>query len=483
MPTDLTEREEDRTVSKARVAYHVMAAAIIVVSMAGITVVVFISGTRSIAVHFYYLPIIYAAVVFGDWGAALTSVLAALLCGPWIPARIDVIEGNVPQELWEGIPRLLMFFVVAMVASRTSNALKRRIVEAHTLYEVAQSVASTLRINRLLTIIADHAVAVMHAKACAIRLLDKETGELRLAATSGLDDSYWSKGPVSLESSPLDTSVIEGDIVQIADVSTDARFQYSEKAREAGITSVLTVPLKSKDESLGVIRIYSRRRRQFRQPEIDLLTAFAHQAATGIENAQLYEDLHRSYYETMRALTRTIEAKDSSTYSHSERVCDLAVKLGRTLGMGDEEIDEVQFGCILHDIGKIGLDEQVIDARDNGDSGLMFYRMHPLIGRTILQPVSFLQPSMDIVVHHHESWDGSGFPEGLKGETIPLHARITAICDGYDRLLHPSSLDSRLTPKDALQETLDGAGSKYDPRIVAAFRRMMLTEVEKHTQP
>ena len=466
--------------SKTRVAYHVMAAAIIAASMAAITVVVYISGTHSIAVHFYYLPIIYAAVVFGDWGAALTSLLAALLCGPWVPARIDAMDGPIPQDIWEGIPRLLMFFVVAMVSSRTSHALKRRVIEANTLYEVAQSVASTLRINRLLTIIADHAVAVMHAQACAIRLLDKDTGELRLAATAGLDDTYWSKGPVSLESSPLDTRVIEGDVVQIADVSADERFQYSEQAREAGITSVLTVPLKSKDESLGVIRIYSRRRRQFSKAEIDLLTAFAHQAATGIENAQLYEDLHRSYYETMRALTRTIEAKDSSTYSHSERVCDMVMKLARALNLGEDELDQIQFGCILHDIGKIGLDETVIDARDKGDTGLMFYRMHPLIGRTILQPVTFLQPSLDVVVHHHENWDGSGFPEGLKGETIPLSARLVAICDGYDRLLHPSTFDSSLTAKDALQTTLDGAGSKYDPRIVAAFRRMMLAETDKH---
>jgi putative nucleotidyltransferase with HDIG domain len=469
-------------VQRSRVAYLIGAAIVILLSMAAITVVVKLTGTSGIAVHFYYLPIIYAAFVFGDWGATLASLLAASLCGPWMPSRIDV-DGPVPQGVWEGIPRLLMFFVVAMVSARTSSALKRRISETRTLYQVARSITSTLRIGRVLDLIATHSVAVMHGHACSIRLLDRATGEMKLAATSGLDESYWGKGPVTLETSPLDAAVVEGKVVQIRDAGSDPRFQYSQAARKAGIASILSVPLKSKEETLGVIRIYSRRRKTFRSSEIDLLTAFADQAAVGIENAQLYEDIRRNYYETVRALTRAIEARDSATYNHSERVNELAQRLSKAVGLSDEDLELMQFGCTLHDIGKIGLDEQVIDARAGSDAGAMFYRMHSLIGRTILQPIGFLQPVIDIVVHHHEAWDGTGFPEGLKGEDIPLRARIVAVCDGYDRLLHPTSLDSGMTQREALQAVVDGAGSKYDPRLVAAFRRLMSGEGDKVPAP
>ena len=439
------------------------------ITIALVTVLVWVSGTRGIAVHFYYIPIIYAGFAFGDYGAIIVSLLAAALCGPWMPAEITG-EGPVPQALSDIIVRMFIFYVIGIAASRASSELKRRVLEARNLYEVARSVTSSLRLQEVLGLITHHAVAVMDAKASAIRLFNPETRELELAAQHGLSEEYAGKGPVSVAGSEMDRIVLEGEILQISDVRADARFQYPEEAAREGIHAVLSVPLVSHDKPLGVIRIYSERKRIFRRREVELLQAFADQAAVAIENAELYEGLRDSYYETVRALTIAIEAKDSATYSHSERVTDLALKLAAKLGVSADDMEMLRFGATLHDIGKIGVAEGFLDSREGPEETQVFYRMHPLIGRSILQPITFLAAAVPIVVSHHENWDGSGFPQGRKGEDIPLLARILAVVDRYERLINPESGEGGMSPREALDTVVSQAGTRFDPRIVLAFR-------------
>jgi putative nucleotidyltransferase with HDIG domain len=454
----------------------VRAIVVTLLSMAAITVLVRLGGTDSIAVHFYYLPIIYAGFSFSIYGAITMSLVAALAA---TYAPVTFVNGVIisPDDIVPTLLRLAMFFVVGYFASEVSKVMRRRTAEAHTLYDVAKSITSSLRLRQVLDLIATNAMVVMTARACAIRLLDKATGELRPVAMHGLSEEYVNKGAVSRESSPLDQQVLAGESVQVLDVRSDPHFQYPEAAADEGLTSVLTVPLRSKGEALGVIRIYSRGRHRFRRREIDLLNAFAHQAAAAIENAELYEDIRRNYYETIRALTTAIEARDPTTYNHSERVTQVADRLAAHLRMDPEQREILRFGCILHDIGKIGIEEGALDARDASDAEQVFYRMHPLIGRGILQPVGFLQDSLPIVVHHHERWDGHGFPEGLAGEAIPLHARICAIVDAYERLRNPQRPGAPpRSPNAAVEEVLAGAGTRFDPALVAQFRKLMCSD-------
>ena len=445
------------------------------VTIGVVTGLVYVSGTSGIAVHFYYLPIIYAAYAFGDYGAIAATVLCAGLCGPWMPADYqgDIKIAQGPLDMFV---RTLIFYVIAIASSRTFHELKRRITEANTLYEVARSINSTLRVREVLALIAQHAVEVMGARACSIRLLDRKAGELELAAQYGLSEEYAAKGPVSLAGSGLDKAALEGQAIAIADARTDPRFQYPEAAEREGIVSVLTAPLRSKDAPLGVIRIYGSRPGRYRPRDVALLEGFAGQAAMAIENAELYEDIRRNYYETVRALTIAIEAKDSATYSHSERVTDLATRLAQAMGMSDEETELLRFGSILHDIGKIGVAEGVLDAREGPEETQVFYRMHPLIGRSILQPITFMSTVLPVVVSHHEHWDGTGFPSGLKGAEIPRLARIVAVADAYERLINPDPGSGHLglSPKEAMDQVLSQAGTRFDPEVVAAFRRMVV---------
>ena len=464
--------------TKRRRAGRVVSLIVLALSMVFITWLVYVGGTNSIAVHFYYLPILWAGFAFGDYGAIIVSLLAALACGPFMPAEPAQAPETaaVAQSLPDILLRLGVFFVVGIVASRLSLALKQRMVEAQTLYRVARSITSSLRLRQVLELITEHAMRVMDAKACNIRLLDEENGELRLAASAGLNEDYWQKGPVAVPGSVVDQEVLSGQPQQIHDVRTSTHFQYPEAARQAGLTSVLIVPLQTKDETLGLVRVYSKSPHRFKQREVDLLTAFADQASVAIENAELYEDIRRNYYETVRTLTRAIEAKDSETYSHSERVTDIVQQLAQEVGMPDEQLELLQFGSILHDVGKIGLDQA--DTAVNGEQDeaqQVFYRMHPLIGQSILAPVGFLQPVLTMVVHHHEGWDGTGFPEGLAGDAIPYEARLVAIADAYDRLIHPHNptIERSRTSQEALHEVVAGGGSRFDPELVAVFRKIM----------
>jgi putative nucleotidyltransferase with HDIG domain len=283
---------------------------------------------------------------------------------------------------------------------------------------------------------------------------------------------------VTVPDSALDERVLRGEVVEIFDVQTDERWQYPEEAKREGLTSVLSLPLQARDSILGVMRIYADRRRHFSEAEVDLLGAFAHSAAVGIENAKLYEESRRGYFETIRALTIAIEARDSATYSHSEHVTELADDLAQELGLSEQEREMLRFGCILHDIGKIGIDERMMDARDTADAEHVFYRMHPLIGRSILNPVSFANEFLPIVVHHHERWDGRGFPEGIEGKEIPFTARLVAVVDSYERAVNPTESPMPISPREALRSILRGSGTAYDPEIVAAFARMMRRKIE-----
>lgn len=463
----------------------------LVVSMIGITILLRLTDNEAameIARQFYYIPIIYAGFNFSIYGAVIISFLSAYLSAT-NGAQVNLETGShLTLQDFAPVLQLGMFFIVGYFASIVSAAIRRRAVEAHMLYEVARSITSSLRLREVLDLIAASAQQVMAARACGIRLLDPETGELRPVVSHGLSEEYMAKGSVSREGSPLDRRVLAGEAVQVLDVRKDPDFQYQQAADAEGLRSVLSVPLRSKEEAQGVIRVYARGRRRFRPREVDLLMAFAHQAAVAIENAKLYEDIRRNYYETVRALTTAIEARDPTTYNHSERVTELADRLAVYLGLSADERETLRFGCILHDIGKIGVEESALEARDPLDREQIFYRMHPLIGRSILQPITFLEHAMPVVVHHHENWDGTGFPEGLSAESIPQQARLCAIVDAYERLRNPQRVaDPPLSLSQAVEEITAGAGTIFDPRMVASFRKMMesaaTTSTDESSEP
>ena len=424
-------------------------------------------GTAGSFIHFYYIPIVLASFFLGDIGGIVTSFAAALLA-----ALLPLSEGM--AQSWEDIViRWILFYFIGIITARLFAKLEERNEDAASLLEVSRSVNASLRVTEVLRTITETAVKITAAKASSIRLLNRNKDDLTAAASYGLSLDYLAKGPVRLSESPVDKEVLDtGKSVGLVDIGKDPRIRYREEAQAEGLVSGLTIPLRRGDDTFGVLRVYSGTRHQWSQRERRLLEAFADHAAIAIHNARLHENLRRSYWETVNALARAIEAKDPHTLGHSERVTDYALQLGRALDLSPDRMETLRFAATLHDIGKIGLSDRSLSRTGHLDvNDEVLVHMHPLIGISILQPVEFLAPALDAVRHHHEQWDGNGYPEGLAGEKSPPLARALAVANFYDNLRTGSPARPGLSAHEAALAMRRAAGKELDPELVPVFLR------------
>ncbi len=220
------------------------------------------------------------------------------------------------------------------------------------------------------------------------------------------------------------------------------------------------------------------------QPEREVIQTFSWQAAAALENARLYEaesqkakELEQAYIEMVLALSRAMDARDAYTADHSERLAAWASSLARSLGCSDQEIQDVSWGALLHDIGKIGVPDRIL--RKPGlltSDEVVSMRLHPVIGERILLPAARLQGVAKIVRHHQEHWDGTGYPDRLAGKAIPPGARILAVVDAYSAIIDDRPYKPARTHAEAVVELRRCAGTQFDPDIVEAFCRLLERE-------
>jgi putative nucleotidyltransferase with HDIG domain len=200
----------------------------------------------------------------------------------------------------------------------------------------------------------------------------------------------------------------------------------------------------------------------------------AAQLAVALENSHLYEGMRTLFFSTVSSLANAIDAKSPWTKGHSERVMRIASRIGRELGLSEPEVEKVRLAGLLHDIGKIGIIEKLLEKPETLDEEeFPPMRLHPEIGVGILKPIEQLEDVRPGVLHHHEHFDGSGYPAGLAGEEIPLLARIVAVADSFDAMLSNRPYKKGLALEDAVKELHRCAGSQFDPRVVAAFCRYL----------
>jgi ribonuclease P protein subunit RPR2 len=186
---------------------------------------------------------------------------------------------------------------------------------------------------------------------------------------------------------------------------------------------------------------------------------------------------------TVRALSNAVEARDAYTGKHAERVTAYGVALAAQAGFDVATNAQVEFGFLLHDVGKVAIPDAILfkpEPLTHAEYALM--TRHPLIGAEILRDVTFLGEGIDVVRHHHERWDGTGYPDGLAGDQIPLGARIIAVCDAFTAMTSPRPYAPQLTVPQALVELREGAGSQFDPAVVTAFSEL-LADLVWPTQP
>lgn len=241
------------------------------------------------------------------------------------------------------------------------------------------------------------------------------------------------------------------------------------------IRITLCMPMVAKNKLLGILLLGGKSSGlPYTNDDLDLLSVLVDEASIALENANLYEDTKLHFFRTIQSLVTAVEAKDAYTRGHCERVAHYAVAIATALGMPSTTIEALKIGAFLHDIGKIGISERILlKATQLTEEEYKVIKEHPLIGTKILEPVLFGKEIIDIVKYHHEKIDGSGYPEGLRKEHIPLTARILAVADVFEALTSDRAYRKALTRESAIHIIQLGAGKHFDARVVTTFIQLI----------
>ena len=362
---------------------------------------------------------------------------------------------------------------LAIHNSRLYSDLEDRIGELHAIFEIDKAITSAIDLETVLQQIVQMSIGLLDAKISSIMLIDEESQELVIAAAHGLSESYIQKGPIKVGESIAGRVIQEGRPIAVDDIRDDSRHVYSEHARMEGLCSLLSVPLSLKDRVIGVLNIYTDEPHLFNPHEINLFTSLAAQAAIAIENARLFESLEEIYIEVITAMASAIDARDAYTHGHSTRVTEYAVAVAEEMDMSAAEVDIIRNASILHDVGKIGIKEDILKKPGRlTEEERREMEYHPFIGTKILQSVKLLEPVMPLVYHHHERFDGTGYPDGLRGEEIPQGARIISIADAFESMTSDRPYRKALPLEEAMAELRYGSGRQFDPRVVEVFMKL-----------
>ncbi|GAB6158741.1 hypothetical protein JCM39194_19410 [Desulfotomaculum varum] len=248
--------------------------------------------------------------------------------------------------------------------------------------------------------------------------------------------------------------------------------------RDVSLRSLMAVPLQVDQVVIGVLILMHRHQGEddhcieYTDHDRKTVLAFAGQAAFILDNTRMKIEFGRQdvYLKSISALSSAIDAKDAYTRNHSRNVARYAVALGEGLGLSGEELTHIHFGAILHDIGKIGVPEYILNKPGRlSQEEFQAIKEHPATGARILAPIDFLKEAINVVLYHHERYDGTGYPEGLKGESIPYTARLVSIADAWDAMTSQRSYRAALPVAAAVRELQEGAGSQFDPVMVNVF--------------
>lgn len=302
-------------------------------------------------------------------------------------------------------------------------------------------------------------------------LLRNEEGDPRPVAVRG--GSCVGGGDLMLSSTILNEALEKGRAVLSSNTTLDDRFKEGDSIVMHNITSALCVPLESGGGTVGAIYIDTIGVSDtFVEADLELLSAIGKQAGLALEKARLIEDLENLFYDSVTSLVATIEASDPYTAGHSERVTDLAVKIARAMGHDEDVIGRIKIAGVLHDIGKIGIPTSVLNKEGPlSDEEWQMLKAHPEVGAGIIGNIRRMEESVaEAVRHHHERWNGEGYPDGLKGEDIPPISRILSVADSYDAMTSQRSYrEFVFTAEQAMEELKDNVGSQFDGAVVDAF--------------
>jgi len=356
-----------------------------------------------------------------------------------------------------------------------TEALTHTVEELSTLYEMSRTLGSTLDLDTMLDATLEAAMRSFAVDSGYVVLRDPVSGEVELRAWRGAGDR------------PIDGRAVRASMSEW--VVRQGRPLVFNPSREVdavenvdavtGALAALCVPLVSVDVVIGAIAVGSHDRTvSFTGEDVRLLSTIANHVTIAIGNTELFASVQDAYLATVRALAAAVDAKEPYMRDHSGRVAVFAKATAEKLGLSHDQRTAIEMAAYLHDIGKIGISEQIL--RKPGpltEDEMSTMRHHPLIGANILRPVKFPWSIAPVVRHHHEHFDGSGYPAGLRGDEIPLLARVLSVADAYEAMTANRPYRDRLLVDDSIAELRRCAGTDFDPRVVEALIEV-LTEMD-----
>ncbi|MFC1672386.1 HD domain-containing phosphohydrolase [Planctomycetota bacterium] len=339
-----------------------------------------------------------------------------------------------------------------------------------TIYKIGNLISTENDLSVLCDLIMDSILDVVEVDR-GFLLLGDDIESVHAAVIRGAEGA--TGGKLTLSSTILAESLEKGMAVMSTDAMDDERFKGEDSIVMHNITSVMCVPLEAEGDILGAIYVDTiAESSAFDEADLELVSAIGHQAGVAIERAKLMEDLENLFYDSVSTLVATIEASDTYTRGHSERVTMFAVDIAHSLGLDSDTIAAVRLTGLLHDIGKIGIPAAILNKKERlADDEWETIKTHPKVGAGIISNIRRMKESVvSAVKHHHEKWDGTGYPDGLAGEDIPPMSRILSVADAYDAMTSKRPYrDYVMTVEQAIEELRDKAGEQFDQKAVAAF--------------
>lgn len=341
----------------------------------------------------------------------------------------------------------------------------------HSLMEMAALINSSLDPGEIRKMAVSVATTCVGADAASLLLLDQETGELYFEASSGVKGETLQHVRLKPGQGIAGWVARKGGALIIDDVMNDKRFHSGiDNFTGYETRSMVAVPVSSKERMLGVLQAINKLEGKFTQDDQEMLEALANQVGTAIENAMLFHEQRETFLGITLGFAEALERRDEYTGGHTRRVCDYSMAIAHRIGLTPIQIEELHLSAILHDIGKIGVADRIL--QKPGKLELDEFKemsSHPRIGSEILEHMKALRKMLGGVRHHHEKYDGTGYPDGKKGEEIPLSARIIAVADSFDAMTSNRSYRKSLGVDVAMKELEIYSGRQFDPIVVEAF--------------
>lgn len=375
---------------------------------------------------------------------------------------------------------------------------RQRLRRLETLRDIDLAISSTFDMELVLMTIVRHVITQLGIHAAGVWLYHPEFHELHFFCGEGFRSKTFTHRPIRLGRDLLGEALLKQEAILLHQITGTIQQDVLHRLfPNDDFQACYALPLVAKTENIGVLAIFHRQPNPFAQGEMSehewvaFLETLAGQASIAIDNIKLFEstqrmmmDLLAAYDATIEGWSKALEMRDYETYGHTQRVLNLTLRLAKAMEVPGKEWPHIRRGVLLHDIGKIAVpDEILLKPGPLTPQEWEIMRRHPTAAYEMLKEIDYLKPALDIPYCHHEKWDGSGYPRGLKGEQIPLAARIFAIVDVWDALTNDRPYRKALSPQEALEYIRSQSGKHFDPKVVEAFVKVIEEDMRDGRYP